>query len=48
MLRALWLQFLATVCHIWLWLLHTAHDHYCREQWRSGHAALSFELWRRR
>jgi len=48
MLRALWLQLVATVCQLWLGLLHAAHDHYCRRAWRKGNAALSFELWRRR
>ncbi len=32
---------------LWLWLLHTSYDYYCRRQWRQGRIALSFELWRR-
>lgn len=46
-LRALWLQFVSYMAYIWLWVLHTAYDRYCRAQWRQGHVALSFQLWRR-
>lgn len=48
MLRLLWLQFISSVCQVFIWLLHTAYDRYCRAQWRRGRVALSFQLWRRR